>query len=188
MKLIFILVLLSGYLLVSPFSWAQNNATASSAVKRKITSTKASTASATPVEATIGQESDVGAYRSDLLVELDFTPSGNNKGIYQITLTNTNPTKYLKKYQLSLPGVAINNLVVVSQEEEINKSLREVNGQTLVELEFVKDLVGQGKKRRFNVEMSLDHLWKNRGNNKVITIPPLAKSSDFASYQTKLSK
>lgn len=187
MKIFFILIFTLGYFFTPPTILAQTSASRSAGTKTPASNAKVSTGSAQAIAGSIQQESSNSAYRSDLLVELNFTPSGNNKAIYQFTLTNTNPTKYLKNYQLSLPAAPISNLVVVSQEEEINKQLREIGGQTIVELEFLKDLVGQGKKRRFNVEMNLDHLWKNRGNNKVITIPALAKSSDFASYQLKLS-
>lgn len=187
MKIFFIIIFILSYFFATPESLAQTSTSRSARTKLSASNTKVSTGSAQVMVGGVQQESSTSAYRSDLVVDLNFTPSGNNKAIYQFTLTNTNPTKYLKNYQLSLPAASIANLVIVSQEEEINKQLREVSGQTIVELEFLKDLVGQGKKRRFNVEMNLDHLWKNRGSNKVITIQPLAKSSDFASYQLKLS-
>lgn len=121
-------------------------------------------------------------YRSEVVAEFTFAALGSSSGVYQFTLTNTNPVKYVKNYQLVFPGTNLANLVVVPQGEEIDKNIKEANGQTLVELAFANDLVGQGKKRHFNVEMSAHQLLKNRGENKVITIPPLGETQHFASY------
>ena len=57
----------------------------------------------------------VDNYRSEVVAEFTFAALGSSSGVYQFTLTNTNPVKYVKNYQLVFPGTNLANLVVVPQ-------------------------------------------------------------------------
>lgn len=97
-------------------------------------------------------------------------------------LINTTATTFVESYRIALPMTGVSEMVLQQQDEEIEKTQTEENGENVFDLKFLNEVVGQGKARQFSVEYADSSLVQARGKNVVVRLPVVGVAEDYQKY------
>lgn len=114
----------------------------------------------------------------------------NDKGITTVTqhiiLENVYSTFYATSYSITLEGIGVNNPRATQDGQALDVVKTEEGGKTTIRINFDDAVVGQGKKRYFDVSFDDDSIVTKTGEVWEILIPRINPDTNYESYSVTL--
>lgn len=114
----------------------------------------------------------------------------NEKGITTVTqhivLENVYSTYYATSYSITLSGLNVNNPRATQDGRSLTVTKSEDGGKTTIKVNFDDAVVGQGKKRYFDVSFDDNTIVTKTGEVWEILIPKINSDTTYESYSVSL--
>ncbi len=127
-----------------------------------------------------------GDFSADYDVQYAVAPSGNTIVTQNVTLTNQQSNFYPKQYSIIIDSLNIKNVIAYDQQGMINPSIKQADAKTTIILNFNEQVVGQGKKLKFNLRFENEDIAKKVGRIWEVNVPGITPDPDLASYYVSL--
>lgn len=106
---------------------------------------------------------------------------------YDVKLSNLNTEKYATSFSFTVRQLDINNLTTTdSTGRELENSILNQSGNSVVTVFFDEPVFGKGKFQEFTISFQNDKLVEKKGDVWDIHIPKIDTSTDISSFVTKV--
>ncbi|MDR0462641.1 MAG: transglutaminase domain-containing protein [Pseudomonadales bacterium] len=102
--------------------------------------------------------------------------------VHDFTVTNTSPLSFIDSYQIILDNDNFNALIVNPKEERIESTIEYENRTTRIDIQFLNEVVGQGRYRNWSIEYNDPNVANFTGQTLVVNVPILASAYTYNQY------
>jgi len=122
-------------------------------------------------------------FQTDIQTTYQVKSDGLTHVIYQVSITNLTPTKYINKYALTLNFSKLKNITASENGHYLNPHVVSDENSTSIALDFNHPVIGEGQKQVFQIEFDHPAIADITGNVLEVSIPKLT-GKDYHSSKT----
>ncbi len=127
-----------------------------------------------------------GEFKTYLNVEYAVNEKGTTTVIQHITLENVFSTLYATSYSITLQGVKVNNPRASQDGRALKVEKTDNSGAVTIKVDFDDSVVGQGKRRVFDVSFDDDTIVTKTGEVWEVLVPKINSDTSYESYSVTL--